>query len=78
MALYHGTSRVFGSFDAGAQEGGQLGSAFYFTDNEAVAENFAVFRHVPERVRRALHRLSRAMPRRGRKLQRADAAASGQ
>jgi len=48
MFLYHGTSRVFDSFDAGAQEGGQLGSAFYFTDNEAVAENFAVFRHVPE------------------------------
>jgi len=48
MPLYHGTSRVFGAFEAAAQEGGQLGSAFYFTDNEVVAENFAVFRHVQE------------------------------
>lgn len=48
MPLYHGTSRVFDRFDVGEQAGGQLGSAFYFTDNEAVAENFAVFRHPPE------------------------------
>jgi hypothetical protein len=48
MELFHGTSRVFDEFDAGEQAGGQLGSAFYFTDTEEVAENFAVFRHPPE------------------------------
>lgn len=48
MLLYHGTSRVFDSFDAAAQAGGQLGNAFYFTDSETVAETFAAFRHPPE------------------------------
>jgi hypothetical protein len=48
MPLYHGTSRVFERFEAEMQDGGQLGSAFYFTDTRSVAENFAVFRHVPE------------------------------
>jgi hypothetical protein len=47
MPFYHGTSRVFDRFDTGAREAGQLGRAFYFTDNEQVAENFAVFRHPP-------------------------------
>jgi hypothetical protein len=47
MTLYHGTSREFEEFESGPREPGQLGRGFYFTDNEQVAENFAVFRHAP-------------------------------